>query len=153
MIVDFFSGFNAGYSEAFAVSSAVATATPFATPCSNKKRRRTTGVFCDDDGRFNFETEFREMQDQLKHVYAFVKRMEAKENTTPVSSYHSGVVKKYFESVNADGKIVSFIPCDSTDSLLALDSLLNFNELMISLVSNFLNQILSYFLKYFVSIF
>ncbi len=119
---------------------AVATSTPSATPCSNKKRRRTTGVFCDDDGRFNFEIEFREMRDQLQHIYAFLKRMEAKENSTAVLSYHSGVVQKYFESVNADGKIVSFIPCDSTYSLLSLNSLLNFNELM-------MNEVCEKFLK------
>jgi hypothetical protein len=56
-----------------------------ATPCSKRRTRRTTEVFCDDDGRFNFK------------------------------NWH-----KYFESVNVEGKNVSFIPCESKPTLCCL---------------------------------
>ena len=52
-----------------------------------------------DDGRSIFESELREMRAQLQHIYAFVKSLEAKQNSAPALSYHPGVVKKYLESV------------------------------------------------------
>ena len=47
-----------------------------------------------DDGRSIFESELREMRAQLQHIYAFVKSLEAKQNSAPALSYHPGVVKK-----------------------------------------------------------
>jgi hypothetical protein len=98
-----------------------------------------------DDGRSHFESELREIRAQVQHIYTFVKSLEAKQNSGPALSYHPGVVKKYLESVNQEGNVVSFLLCDSAESIQSLNSLLNFNELMISLVSFLCNIFIKIF--------
>ena len=143
LILNLSTGFTAGYNEAFDIAFQVKVPSPPSISNSRKKRRMVEDS--GDDGRSHFESELREIRAQVQHIYTFVKSLEAKQNSGPALSYHPGVVIKYLESVNQEGNVVSFIPCDSAESIQSLNSLLNFNELMISLVSFLCNSFIKIF--------